>query len=129
MHGILAGLGPDCGTGADVLRRRWDDLVEEGDLLVAGDDDTAQAGCARYANELARAAMATLLYDLADFAITSGSGYRSLLVANAYLSGDTGNLPGAALDHLAAVVDGTDVAADAAQATAPRSDSATGVLL
>ena len=129
MRGILAGLGPDCGAGADVLRRRWDDLVDEGDLLVAGDEDTAQAGCARYANDLARATMATLLYDLADSAVTSGRGHRSLLVANAYLSGDSGDVPGVALRHLAAVVDGTDVTADVAQAAAPRSDSATGVLL
>jgi alkylation response protein AidB-like acyl-CoA dehydrogenase len=129
MRGILAGLGPDCAAGTDVLRRRWDDLIEEGDLLVAGGDDLAQAGCARYANELARAVMATLLYDLADFAITSDRGYRSLLVANAYLAGDTGHVPAAALHELAAIVDGTDVEARAAHDTAPRTVSATGVLL
>ncbi|MBC2640390.1 MULTISPECIES: acyl-CoA dehydrogenase family protein [unclassified Rhodococcus (in: high G+C Gram-positive bacteria)] len=129
MRGILAGLGPDCAAGADVLRRRWDDLIEEGDLLLAGDDDTAQAGCARYANELARTVMATLLFDLADFAITSDRGYRSLLVANAYLAGGTGHVPAAALHELAAVVDGTDVEARAAHDTAPRTVSATGVLL
>ncbi|TQC47743.1 acyl-CoA dehydrogenase [Rhodococcus sp. WS4] len=129
MRGVLAGLGPDCAAGAELLTRRWDDLITEGDLLVAGDEGTAQAGCARYANELARAAMATLLYDLADFGITTGSGYRSLLVANAYLGCDSGHVGAAALRELAAVVDGTDVDAHAAHDAAPRIDSATGVLL
>ncbi|MDJ0114895.1 acyl-CoA dehydrogenase, partial [Rhodococcus erythropolis] len=75
---------PDCEAGSGVLLRRWEELVDEGDRLISGSDDAAQAASARYSDELARTVMATLLFDLADHGIRHGNGYRSLLVANSY---------------------------------------------
>ncbi len=120
MLAVLADLGPDCEPGAAVLEERWHRLAARGDDLLAGDDNAAQIACARYTDDLARAVMATLLYDIAAHRIASGGGHRSLLVANAYLTGLDGEPAVAAIDHLDAIVDGTDVDPDTARAAAPR---------
>ena len=63
--------------------------------------------------------MATLLVDLASHRIEHGLGHRSLLVAHAYLDGLAGEPNAVALDHLAAIADGTDVDPSVAAAAAP----------
>lgn len=95
--------------------RRWEELVDEGERLIVGTDDAAQAASARYSDELARTVMATLLFDLADHGIREGRGYRSLLVANSYLAGLAGKVPSAALGKLDVITDGGDVELDDAR--------------
>ncbi|QNG19058.1 acyl-CoA dehydrogenase [Rhodococcus triatomae] len=128
MRTVLAALGDDCADGRDELAHRWDVLEERGDRMLSGDDDVAQAECARYTDDLARTTMATLLYDLADDALARGAGHRSLLVAHAYLTGIAGQPCRVATTHLDAVVDGTDVSRDAASAASPRALTTTGAL-
>ncbi|MCQ4152243.1 acyl-CoA dehydrogenase family protein [Rhodococcus qingshengii] len=115
MTDILSTVGPDCEAGSGVLLRRWEELVDEGDRLISGSDDAAQAASARYSDELARTVMATLLFDLADHGIRHGNGYRSLLVANSYLAGLVGKVPSAALGNLDVITDGGDVELDDAR--------------
>ena len=115
MTDILSTVGPDCEAGSGVLLRRWEELVDEGDRLISGSDDAAQAASARYSDELARTVMATLLFDLADHGIREGRGYRSLLVANSYLAGLVGKVPSAALGNLDVITDGGDVELDDAR--------------
>lgn len=116
----LAELNPECEPGVAALTERWTDLIARGDALVAGSEDAAQIGCGRYADELATATMASLLFDLASHQLAAGRGHRSLLVANAYLTSSTGGPSAAGITHLAAIIDGADVNPDAARAAAPR---------
>lgn len=121
MRDLLNDLAPECGPGAAVLRDRWTELEQRGQELIDGDDDRAQIGCAQYTDDLACAVMATLLFDLASDSIRAGRGNRSLLVANAYLTSAPGAPAAAAIEHLDAIVDGTDVDTGVAQAAAPQS--------
>ncbi|WP_138843161.1 acyl-CoA dehydrogenase family protein [Rhodococcus pyridinivorans] len=117
---LLDAAHPECAPAVAALRERWNALEARGEDLLAGDDTHAQTRCAIYTDDLARTVMATLLVDLASHRIERGLGHRSLLVAHAYLDGLAGEPNAVALDHLAAITDGTDVdpsvaaAADAA---------------
>lgn len=124
MRATLTGLGPDCGPGAQMLTALWEELAATGDDLLAGDDTRAQVEVARYANALARAVMAVQLYDLASHRIARVGDHRSLLVANAYLSDMRSETNTTALQHLAAIVDGTAVGAETARSSGPRTDLA-----
>lgn len=120
MHQILNNLAPQCGPGQAILRERWADLQQRGQELLNGDDDQAQIGCAQYTDDLACAVMTTLLFDLASHSIRAGRGNRGLLVANTYLTTGAGAPPATAIEHLDAIVDGTDVAAGVAHAAGPQ---------
>ncbi|MCX4832879.1 acyl-CoA dehydrogenase family protein [Streptomyces sp. NBC_01016] len=90
---------------------RWETLRKRGDELLQLPQDEQEMRVGRYADELTRAVMETLLYDQADHeARTSGDG-RALLVARAYtaLADDPAALPRTALDHFAALADGGQV--------------------
>ncbi|MFJ9126963.1 acyl-CoA dehydrogenase family protein [Streptomyces sp. NPDC102340] len=90
---------------------RWETLRKKGDELLQLPQDEQEMRVGRYADELTRAVMETLLYDQADHeARTSGDG-RALLVARAYtaLADDPAALPRTALDHFAALADGGQV--------------------
>ena len=112
MCTLLTGLDDACWPGVIALREQWAALTARGDDLLAGDDTAAQIGSAPYADALARAVMATLLYDLASDRIVRFGEHRSLLVANAYLAYLEGRTDRTALDNLAAIADGTDVDPD-----------------
>nr|WP_264184953.1 acyl-CoA dehydrogenase family protein [Rhodococcus yananensis] len=118
MRAILESAGGDCVPAVAELWELWDALEAKGEELLASDDVRAQTLCATYTDDLARTVMATLLVDLASGRIARGRGYRSLLVANAYLSGLAGEPNAVALAHLDAVVDGTDIDPSVAHAAA-----------
>ncbi|MFW0793324.1 acyl-CoA dehydrogenase family protein [Gordonia sp. CPCC 205515] len=111
MIDTLTVFGPECADSATTLTRRWTQLVARGDDMLDADDATAQIACARYTDDLARTVMATLLFDLAAHRIATGRGDRSLLVANAYLAALDGDVSGTAIEQLAIIADGTEVAA------------------
>jgi acyl-CoA dehydrogenase len=87
------------------LAARWGGLRERADELVAGDDFRAQANIGRYADDVCRTVMATLLLEQADREIAAGLGYRKLLVAHTYLHQILAPVPAppalAALDQIA----------------------------
>lgn len=119
MRTMLAASSPECAPAVAELHERWDVLEERGEELLAGDDVRAQTLCATYTDDLARAVMATLLIDLASHSAEHGRGHRSLLVANAYLTGLRGEPNAVALAHLDVVVDGTHIDPSVAYAAAP----------
>ncbi|MFC8178082.1 acyl-CoA dehydrogenase family protein [Rhodococcus sp. NPDC057297] len=127
MTSMLTDLGSECADGRAVLVDAWDQLVERGDRLLAGSNDAAEAGCARYANALAQTIMQTLLFDLADHSITTTGDYRGLLVANAYLD-RSDDVSAEALRHLEAVVDGTSVDRESALHVSSLAASTVGAL-
>jgi acyl-CoA dehydrogenase len=127
MTSMLTDLGSECADGRAVLVDAWDQLVERGDRLLAGSNDVAEAGCARYANALAQTIMQTLLFDLADHSITTTGDYRGLLVANAYLD-RSDDVSAEALRHLEAVVDGTSVDRESALHVSSLAASTVGAL-
>ncbi|MCR8695325.1 acyl-CoA dehydrogenase family protein [Rhodococcus pyridinivorans] len=116
---LLDAAHPECAPITAALRDRWDALEARGEDLLAGDDTHAQTRSAIYTDDLARTVMATLLVDLASHRIEHGLGHRSLLVAHAYLDGLAGEPNAVALDHLAAIADGTNVDPSVAAAAAP----------
>ncbi|WP_037184377.1 acyl-CoA dehydrogenase family protein [Rhodococcoides fascians] len=127
MTSMLTDLGSECADGRAVLVDAWEQLVERGDRLLAGSNDSAEAGCARYANALAQTIMQTLLFDLADHSITTTGDYRGLLVANAYLD-RSDDVSAEALRHLEAVVDGTPVDRESALRVSSLAASTVGAL-
>jgi acyl-CoA dehydrogenase len=127
MTSMLTDLGSECADGRAVLVDAWEQLVERGDRLLAGSNDSAEAGCARYANALAQTIMQTLLFDLADHSITTTGDYRGLLVANAYLD-RSDDVSAEALRHLEAVVDGTSVDRESALRVSSLAASTVGAL-
>ncbi|MFD6895246.1 acyl-CoA dehydrogenase family protein [Rhodococcus sp. NPDC060086] len=126
QRALLDAASSECAPAVAALRDRWDALEARGEELLAGDDVRAQTLCATYADDLARTVMATLLVDLASHSAEHGRGHRSLLVANAYLTGLRGEPNAVALAYLGAVVDGTDIDPSVARAAAP--DALAGVL-
>lgn len=112
MVAVVANAGLDGEPGIVALRDRWELLVRRGDDLLGGDDADAQIAIGRYADELAVAVMATLLYDIAAHRISRFGDHRSLLVADAYQAVSDGRVPRAAIDLLAEIADGTHLEAD-----------------
>ncbi|MET7512700.1 acyl-CoA dehydrogenase family protein [Streptomyces sp. NPDC005480] len=100
-------------------RERWERLRKKGDALLELPADEQEMRIGRYADELTRAVMETLLYDQAAHeAKTTGNG-RALLVARTCtaLLDDPDTPPRAALDHLAELAEGGQVAPGRAQKT------------
>ncbi|MEV6696821.1 acyl-CoA dehydrogenase family protein [Streptomyces sp. NPDC051453] len=98
-------------------RGRWELLRKKGDALLELPADEQEMRIGRYADELTRAVMETLLYDQAAHETeTTGNG-RALLVARTCtaLLDDPDTPPGAALDHLAELAEGGRVAPSPAQ--------------
>ncbi|MDQ8703810.1 acyl-CoA dehydrogenase family protein [Streptomyces sp. LHD-70] len=110
-HTLADTYGP---PAAGRLADRWKLLREKGDALLQLPPDEQEMTVGRYADELTRAVMATLLFEQADHeAATTGNG-RTLLVAQAHLAlmDDPDALPRTALDHLAELADGGVVPLD-----------------
>lgn len=107
----------DCAPGAQRLTAAWHELIQRGDALVDANTEDAQALTGNYANALAQLIMATLLLDQAHYEMSTGSGYRKLLVANSYISlivqSETDKTP-EALAWLDEIVDGAQVPREAA---------------
>ncbi|MGW6400832.1 acyl-CoA dehydrogenase family protein [Streptomyces sp. NPDC055134] len=100
-------------------RGRWELLRKKGDALLGLPADEQEMRIGRYADELTRAVMETLLYDQAAHETeTTGNG-RALLVARTCtaLLDDPDTPPRAALDHLAELAEGGQVAPSTAQET------------
>ncbi|WP_405601370.1 MULTISPECIES: acyl-CoA dehydrogenase family protein [unclassified Streptomyces] len=98
-------------------RGRWELLRKKGDALLELPAEEQEMRIGRYADELTRAVMETLLYDQAAHETeTTGSG-RALLVARTCtaLLDDPDTPPRAALDHLAELAEGGRVAPSPAQ--------------
>ncbi|WP_406338760.1 acyl-CoA dehydrogenase family protein [Streptomyces sp. NBC_00649] len=98
-------------------RGRWELLRKKGDALLELPTDEQEMRIGRYADELTRAVMETLLYDQAAHETeTTGNG-RALLVARTCtaLLDDPDTPPRAALDHLAELAEGGRVAPSPAQ--------------
>ncbi|MGW6155455.1 acyl-CoA dehydrogenase family protein [Streptomyces sp. NPDC055144] len=100
-------------------RGRWELLRKKGDALLEFPADEQEMRIGRYADELTRAVMETLLYDQAAHETeTTGNG-RALLVARTCtaLLDDPDTPPRAALDHLAELAEGGRVAPTPARET------------
>ncbi|MFF1261948.1 acyl-CoA dehydrogenase family protein [Streptomyces sp. NPDC058321] len=98
-------------------RGRWELLRKKGDALLELPAEEQEMRIGRYADELTRAVMETLLYDQAAHETeTTGNG-RALLVARTCtaLLDDPDTPPRAALDHLAELAEGGRVAPSPAQ--------------
>lgn len=107
-------------------RGRWELLRKKGDALLELPADEQEMRIGRYADELTRAVMETLLYDQAAHEKeTTGNG-RALLVARTCtaLLDDPDTPPRAALDHLAELAEGGRVAPTPAQETPAQETSA-----
>lgn len=110
---------PAVKPAAQDLLARWNQLRAQGNQLAGGDDFTAQAGCAAYADDVCRTVMATLLLEQASREISAGLGYRKLLVAHAYLRRLLSAAPvppPPALEALDQLADGGHVAGELARA-------------
>ncbi|MBI0377898.1 hypothetical protein JBE27_16835, partial [Streptomyces albiflaviniger] len=90
------------------LADRWKALRAKGDRLLELPGEEAEMRIGRYAEELARAVMATLLFEQAEYEAEATGNGRKLLVAHACLAllDDPDALPRTALDHLAELADG-----------------------
>ncbi|MFE2986159.1 acyl-CoA dehydrogenase family protein [Streptomyces sp. NPDC059262] len=98
-------------------RGRWELLRKKGDALLELPAEEQEMRIGRYADELTRAVMETLLYDQAAHETeTTGNG-RALLVARTCtaLVDDPDTPPRAALDHLAELAEGGRVTPSPAQ--------------
>ncbi|WP_329435456.1 acyl-CoA dehydrogenase family protein [Streptomyces sp. NBC_01280] len=107
-------------------RGRWELLRKKGDALLELPTDEQEMRIGRYADELTRAVMETLLYDQAAHETeTTGNG-RALLVARTCtaLLDDPDTPPRAALDHLAELAEGGRVEPSLARETPARETSA-----
>ncbi|MEV0600618.1 acyl-CoA dehydrogenase family protein [Streptomyces sp. NPDC050315] len=103
------------------LAVRWEELAARGDRLLAGPAAEQEMRAGRYAEELTRTVMGTLLLEQAAYecAAPAPNG-RALLAAHAYLAllTDPDALPRAALEHLDALADGGEVPIAVAEAAA-----------
>ncbi|WP_068398225.1 acyl-CoA dehydrogenase family protein [Kribbia dieselivorans] len=123
---------PAVRPAADVLRRRWEDLLERSQEILAASAFDQEAAAGAHTDDLSHTVMATLLLEQAQREIAAGLGHRKLLVAHTYLQRLlTGTLLGApALHHLEVVADGGSVDADTAAeafAFATRAEVSAGV--
>ncbi|MFB7997926.1 acyl-CoA dehydrogenase family protein [Streptomyces sp. NPDC056002] len=93
-------------------RGRWELLRKKGDALLELPSDEQEMRIGRYADELTRAVMETLLYDQAAHEAKAGGNGRALLVARTCtaLLDDPDTPPRDALDHLAELAEGGHVA-------------------
>ncbi|MGW6137100.1 acyl-CoA dehydrogenase family protein [Streptomyces sp. NPDC055140] len=100
-------------------RGRWELLRKKGDALLEFPADEQEMRIGRYADELTRAVMETLLYDQAAHETETNGNGRALLVARTCtaLLDDPDTPPRAALDHLAELAEGGRVAPTPAQET------------
>lgn len=110
--------GEETGAAAGIIAGHWLELREAGERLLAASAEEQEAGIGRYAEDLSRLLMATLLLEHADAQIRYGRGHRGLLVAHAYLRrrDDPRATAAPALAHLAAIADGGAVPSAAAAA-------------
>ncbi|GHB47583.1 acyl-CoA dehydrogenase [Streptomyces viridiviolaceus] len=99
---------------AELLVARWAEVSVRGDRLLDAPAGEQQMRIGRYADELTRTVMATLLVEQAAHRPYDG---RALLVAHTSLRllTDPETLPHTALDHLAALADGGEVPLSAAE--------------
>ncbi|MDI3388044.1 acyl-CoA dehydrogenase family protein [Streptomyces sp. B-S-A8] len=100
-------------------KSRWAQLRARGDALLQLPPDEQEMRIGRYADDLSRAVMETLLHDQAEHEAWSTGDGRAVLVARTYsaLLDDPAALPRPALDHFAALADGGPVPlADAREA-------------
>ncbi|MGW0811892.1 acyl-CoA dehydrogenase family protein [Streptomyces viridiviolaceus] len=99
---------------AELLVARWAEVSARGDRLLDAPAGEQQMRIGRYADELTRTVMATLLVEQAAHRPHDG---RALLVAHTGLRllTDPETLPHTALDHLAALADGGEVPLSAAE--------------
>ncbi|WP_037578014.1 acyl-CoA dehydrogenase family protein [Phaeacidiphilus oryzae] len=105
------------------LDRYWAELLAAGDALLAAPEEEQQYAIGEYTDDLARAVMATVLLEQAEFESGDGAkadrGHRGLMVANAWLSLALGARPSAlrpALARLPELADGGAVPLAEAQA-------------
>ncbi|MFF1396479.1 acyl-CoA dehydrogenase family protein [Streptomyces sp. NPDC058287] len=100
-------------------RGRWELLRKKGDALLELPADEQEMRIGRYADELTRAVMETLLYDQAAHEAEATGNGRALLVARTCtaLLDDPDTPPRAALDHLAELAEGGRVAPTPARET------------
>lgn len=112
---------PDVTSTASVLKQRWEALLKHGEGLLGSPPDAQEAAIGRYAERLARAVMATLLVEQADYEIAAGLGHRKLLIANTYLAEPE---VAEALAWLDALADGGAVPREAARASQPEGSAA-----
>jgi hypothetical protein len=91
--------------------RRWEELRARGDRLLELDEDAQQMRIGRYADDLTRAVMASLLLEQAAFEADRTGDGRKLLVAHTYrlLLDEPDAVPRLALDHLAELAEGGPV--------------------
>ncbi|WP_327181475.1 acyl-CoA dehydrogenase family protein [Streptomyces sp. NBC_01334] len=97
----------------------WHSLRAKGDGILELPEEEQEMRIGRYADDLARAVMATLLLEQGEYEWWATGNARKLLVAHTYhaLLIDPGALPRPALDRLAEVADGGEVTlADAKEA-------------
>ncbi|MGW3147232.1 acyl-CoA dehydrogenase family protein [Streptomyces sp. NPDC001177] len=89
----------------------WQTLRTKGDRVLELPEDEQEMRIGRYADELSRAVMATLLLEQGDYEWWATGNARKLLVAHTYraLLDDPGALPRPALDRLAELADGGQV--------------------
>ncbi|MBZ4017531.1 acyl-CoA dehydrogenase family protein [Streptomyces purpurogeneiscleroticus] len=103
------------------LAVRWEELAARGDQLLADPAAEQEMRAGRYAEELTRTVMGTLLLEQAAYecAAPAPNG-RALLAAHAHLAllADPDALPRTALAHLDALADGGEVPVAVAEADA-----------
>lgn len=99
---------------AEQLVARWAEVSTRGDVLLQAPADEQEMRIGRYADELTRTVMATLLLEQAAHTPHDG---RALLVAHTYLGllTDPEVLPRTALNRLTALADGGEVPLSVAQ--------------
>ncbi|WP_030178027.1 acyl-CoA dehydrogenase family protein [Streptomyces sp. NRRL S-813] len=119
-HHTLAGT---YGTGH--LADRWKALRDKGDRLLELPEAEQEMRIGRYADELTRAVMATLLFEQAEYEAGATGNGRKLLVAHAHLAlmDDPDALPRTALDHLDELADGGRVPLALVRETVAQSDA------
>ncbi|WP_219418847.1 acyl-CoA dehydrogenase family protein [Pseudonocardia nigra] len=109
---------PDIRDASVLLVERWAALDAAGERLLDDPREWQEIGIGRYAGELARTLMATILLEHAEHQLDHGGGHRGLLVAHTALQRllDPAAAPAAALENLDALADGGPVPAGSAAA-------------
>ncbi|MEU0597166.1 acyl-CoA dehydrogenase family protein [Streptomyces sp. NPDC006393] len=109
--------------GEGHLADHWKALRDKGDRLLELPEAEQEMRIGRYADELTRTVMATLLFEQADYEAEATGNGRKLLVAHAHLAlmDDPDALPRTALDHLDELADGGRVPLALVRETVARS--------